>query len=250
VALFCLAAAARIPTTSRAEEPADEWEGRITLSGWLPAIDGPTQLPTGKSASSIEVDASSILGILKFTVMGTFAARQRRWGGWTDALYVHVGGDSSGSRDLRIGGRDVPGDVDVKASLDIESWIVTAAGANLLGRTPRSETELPACIRMISVGQTLDRSVDGNIGQIEMPGRGGSASVGATNGDGILGRRGMATAGASPGDLIRAAARGTPGGRTGRIAADEPAAGLRLARKRLALARRQLRADRERCDLP
>jgi hypothetical protein len=192
-ALFCLAAAALIPATSRAEEPADKWEWRVTLYGWFPSIDGSTQFPTGGGGPSIKVDASSIIGDLKFAAMGTFEARKGRWGAWTDVLYVDVGGSSSGSRDFTIGGTRIPADVNVDANLNINSWIVTAAGTYLVSRTPRNETQLLAGVRMVNMDQTLDWSADGNIGPIGLPGHSGRGDVSATDWDGIIGVKGTAT---------------------------------------------------------
>ena len=115
--MFCLAVAALVPAVSRAEAPADEWEWRVTLYGWFPAIDGTTDFPTSGTDPSFQVDASSIIEYLKFTAMGTFEGRKGRWGGWADVMFVNVGGDKSGSRDFTIGGSEVPGNVDVNASL-------------------------------------------------------------------------------------------------------------------------------------
>jgi hypothetical protein len=192
-ALFCLVVAALVPAVSRAEVPADKWEWRVTLYGWFPAIDGTTNFPTGGTGPSFQVDASTIIDNLKFTAMGTFEGRKGRWGGWADVLYLNVGGDKSGSRDFTIGGVEVPGDVKVDASLDIESWLVTAAGTYLLSKTPRNETELLGGFRMINLDQTLDWSVDGNIGPLGLPGRNGTAATSATNWDGIIGLKGIAT---------------------------------------------------------
>ncbi len=192
-ALLSLAVAALVPAVSRAEVPADKWEWRVTLYGWFPAIDGTTDFPTGGTGPSFQVDASSIIENLKFAAMGTFAGRKGRWGGWADVLYANVGDDKSRSRDFTIGGAEVPGDVNVDANLDIKSWLVTAAGTYLLSKTPRNETELLGGFRMLNMDQTLEWSVDGNIGPLELPGRNGTAAISASNWDGIIGLKGIAT---------------------------------------------------------
>jgi hypothetical protein len=57
----------------------------------------------------------------------------------------------------------------VNANLDIKSWIVTAAGTCLPSKAPRNETGLPGGVRTLDMDQTLDGSVDGNIGPFVSP---------------------------------------------------------------------------------
>src|SRR5436190_17543972 len=78
-----IAVAAMVPTSGLAQQLSDQWQFRASVYGWLPDIGGKTTFPAD-GGSSINVDASKIIGALKFTFMGTIEAQKGRWGGFTD----------------------------------------------------------------------------------------------------------------------------------------------------------------------
>ena len=64
--------------------------------------------PTAASAS---VDIGTILDKLKFTFMGSFEARNGRWGGFTDLIYIDLGETRLQTRDIVLDRRQVPAGV-------------------------------------------------------------------------------------------------------------------------------------------
>lgn len=105
----------------------DDWQFRAIIYGYLPDIGGTTTFPAG-GGSSINVDADTIISNLKFTFMGSIEAQKGRWGAFTDILYLDVGGSKSDTRDLTIGGVQLPAGVTANASLDIKGTVWTLAG--------------------------------------------------------------------------------------------------------------------------
>ncbi len=185
--------AALLPAASHAQGTADAWQWRASIYGWFPSIDGSTKFPTGGGGPAIDVDASTIIGDLKFAFMGALDVRKGRWGLFNDLVYVDLGGSKSSSRDFTVGRAGLPAGVDGNANLDIKSWVWTFAGTYALSETPQNTTQLLFGGRMLSMEQTLDWSFNGNIGALGLPGRSGSAQVDETNWDAIVGLKGVAT---------------------------------------------------------
>ena len=183
-----------VPFASQAQGAADSWQWRASIYGWLPSIDGKTHFPTGGgNAPTIDIDASSILDALKFTFMGTLEARKGQWGLFTDVIYLDVGSDVAGSRDFGIGPAPLPAGVNMNGSYDLKTWVWTLAGTYGVSSTPGNSTELLAGMRMVNLKQTLDWTVNGNIGPLNLPGPSGRSQVDATKWDAVVGLKGAAT---------------------------------------------------------
>jgi hypothetical protein len=159
------------------------------IYGYLPTIDGSTTFPAG-TGSDISVDANSIVNHLKFTFMGSLEAQKGRWGAFTDILYLNVGATKSGTRDLAIGGAQLPAGVTANASLDIKGTIWTLAGNYRILATPESSFDAFAGARLLSVKQKLGWDFSANIGPIVGPGQAGSSEATLDNWDGIVGAKG------------------------------------------------------------
>lgn len=190
---LCVGAIGMMSFAAQAQDAEDGWRWSASLYGWFPSIDGTTRFPSGAGSPSIEVDADDVLDALKFTFMGALDVRRGQWGIFTDLVYTDLGGSKSGSRDFRVGQVGLPAGVDGNASLDIKTWIWTLAGSYVLGSTPQNTTQALFGTRMIDMSQTLDWSFNGDIGSLELPGRGGRAEVDVTNWDAIVGLKGVAT---------------------------------------------------------
>jgi hypothetical protein len=191
--LSCIAAVALFPTVSSAQTSSEALQWRASIYGWLPDMNITTRFPTGASGPSIEVEASDALAALKFAFAGTLEVSNGRWGAFTDVVYVDVGGDQSNSRDFTIGSAGLPAGITVDADGDIKTWFWTLAGTFRISDTPRNSTELMFGVRMLSVDQTLDYSINGDFASVGLPERSGSAEVSATNWDAIIGVKGSAT---------------------------------------------------------
>jgi hypothetical protein len=189
---LAIAAAALLPVAAQAQAGSGDWQWRASIYGWLPGLSGTTSFPTGGGGPSIDIDSDDVLDALEFALMGTLDVRKGKWGAFTDLVYADFGASKSGSRDFSVGRVGVPAGVSLNADLDIETWLWTVAGTYVLDETPRNTTQLLLGARMISIEQTLNWSVDGNIGSLGLPGRSGSASVDATNWDAIVGVKGTA----------------------------------------------------------
>ena len=109
-----------------AQAPADDWQFRAMIYAYLPDISGSTTFPAG--GGGISVGADKIVGHLNFAFMGTLEAQKGRWGAFTDVMYLNVSGTRSGTRDLTIGGGELPAGVTANASLDIKGTVWTLAG--------------------------------------------------------------------------------------------------------------------------
>ena len=194
-AALCLGAAATLPLAAQAQAQAtaDSWQFRASIYGYFPTVSSSSSVPTGGSGPSIDVDASDILDALKFTFMGTFEAQKGTWGLFTDLIYLDLGKSKTESRDFTIGGASVPAGVTANLSLDLKSWVWTIAGLYSLTATPHNTTNLLFGARMVDLKQTLDWGINGDIGQIGLPGRSGRSELDATNWDVIVGLKGVAT---------------------------------------------------------
>ena len=194
-AAACLAAAAVMPLAAQAQGAADAWQYRASIYGYFPTVSGSSSFPTGGSGPTIDVDASDILDALKFTFMGAFEAQKGQWGVFTDLIYLDLGNTQTASRDFTIGRAGVPAGVTANLSMDLKSWVWTVAGLHSLSATPQNTTNLVFGARMVDLKETLDWGLNGNIGQIGLPSRGGRAEVSQTNWDAIVGVKGLATFG-------------------------------------------------------
>jgi hypothetical protein len=190
--LMTLAASA-LPLAAQAQGSADAWQFRASIYGYFPTVSSSSQFSTGGSGPTIDIDASDILDALKFTFMGSVEAQKGRWGLFTDLIYLDVGDTKRDSRDFTLGGAGVPAGVTANLSLDLKSWVWTIAGLYSLSETPHNSTHLVFGTRMVDLTETLDWGLNGNIGSIGLPGRGGRVELGQTNWDAIVGLKGLAT---------------------------------------------------------
>jgi hypothetical protein len=174
--------------TAAAQATPDDWQFRAMVYGYLPAISGSTTFPAG--SSDISVDANQIISHLKFTFMGSLEAQKGRWGAFTDVLYLDVGGSKSGTRDLAIGGVQLPADVAANTSLDIKGTVWTLAGSYRVLATPETGVDVFVGARLLSVKEKLDWEFSANVGPVVGPGRTGSSDAKLDNWDGIVGVKG------------------------------------------------------------
>ena len=184
-----------------AESPSDDWQWAVTIYGWLPDITGDTHFPAAPGGPtdgpSIDVSGGDILDALKFAFLSALEVRKGRWGVATDVIYLDMGATKSNTRNLSVGGNDLPANVTANADLDITSWVWTTVGTYRVIDQPAHSLELLAGARMLDVSQTLTWHFDGDIGSLPLPGRDGSSEVGDDLWDGIIGLRGRINFGAN-----------------------------------------------------
>lgn len=192
--------AALAPAASRAETP-DEWHYGATIYAWLPDMGGSTKFPEGSGGSSVEITASDILNALNFAFMGTFNAQKGRWGIFTDVNYLDLSDSAKRSRDLTVGGRDLPLGITAKADLGITGWLWTTVGSYRVVDKPDYAMDLVAGVRLLNLAEDLKWNLsadlpDPPIGDPPNIGRKGSSHVSDNYWDGIVGVKGRATFGA------------------------------------------------------
>jgi hypothetical protein len=129
--------------------------------------------------------------------MGTLEAHNGRWGLFTDALYLDVSGDTTGTRDFTIGRRDIPADVSADLNLKLKGLLWTVAGEYRLVSDKAWTVDALAGARLFGIKPTIGYSFNGNVGPLPVPGRSGSASEKVNNWDGIVGLKGQYRFGAN-----------------------------------------------------
>jgi hypothetical protein len=191
LALAAAAALAAVPTAAQAQSGGTQpegWRTAVTLYGWFPSFGGESNFPT--SGNSINVDSDKIIDSLKFVFMGTLDVHNGRWGAFTDLVYMDVGGGKSNTRDFAIGGSGVPAGISADVNLDLKAWVWTLAGEYRVVSSPAMTMDLLAGARMLDVTQTLNYTLYGNVGGVNIPGRGRDLETSETNWDAIIGLKG------------------------------------------------------------
>lgn len=187
------ASAAGQPATTQPTRPAwepEKWHVAATVYSWLPAIDGKVIFPGGLGSADLHVPFHDILNHLKMTFMGAVDVHYGRWGMFTDALYLDVGGVKSQTNDFSIGDTRIPIGTTADLTVDIKSWVWTLAGEYRVVSDPAWSVDLLAGARMLYLKPTLGWSLNGDIGPTFTPGRNGSESISETLWDGIVGVKG------------------------------------------------------------
>jgi hypothetical protein len=190
-----LCAAALSGPMGAAAQGADDWQFRASIYGYFPSVGGTTTFPASGGGSSISVDADTIIDNLEFAFFTTFEAKKGLWGVYTDLAYFSLGNTKYQSRDLSLGGHDLPASVAADIEFDLKSWVWTVAGTYQLVKTPQHTLDLVFGTRMLDVDQKLDWKLSGNLGSVAIPDHVGSKSAGLTNWDAIIGVKGRATFG-------------------------------------------------------
>ena len=136
VAAAALACAAVAPGTASAQQASDRWQFGVQLYGYFPSLSGESNFPGTGTSPDVTVDVDKIIDNIKFVMMGSFEAKKGSWGGFTDLIYMDVGSNKSGTRDLSIGGIEIPGTASASVNYDLKGWIWTIAVSTRWRRSP------------------------------------------------------------------------------------------------------------------
>ena len=175
--------------TAAAQPRPDDWQFRALIYAYLPTISGSTTFPAG-TGSNVNADSDKILDSLKFAFMGTLEAQKGRWGAFTDVMYLNVSGSKSGTRDLTIGGVELPAGVSSNASLDIKATVWTLAANYRVLAAPDAAYDVFAGARLVDVTEKLGWEFSANVGPVVGPGQTGSSQTKLDNCDAIVGLKG------------------------------------------------------------
>ena len=194
------AAAALVPATATAQTaPAslesDKWQFTAALYGYFPVIKGTVKYPGDLGNSDIDVPFHDLLDHLKMGFMGAFEVRKDRWGMFTDALYLNVGGSNSQTNNFMTGAGAVP--VTANTSFSFKAWVVTAAGEYRVASDPKWTVDLLAGARMLYLNPSLDYTIASSGGGIS-----GNKHLSKTFWDGIVGIKGRYALGDAPGWFV------------------------------------------------
>lgn len=188
-------ACAALPTTTCAQA-SDKWQFSASLYLYLPTIDGSTNFPASGGGSSVGIDGSNVLDSLRTVFMGSFEARKGLWGGFTDVVFVDLGQSKSGSREIRIGGNQIPVGASANLDYDFKGTVWTLAGTYRAVPDVHQPLDVFAGARMLDVKQTLNWQFGGNVGSIPLASRAGRGEVTVQNWDAIVGVKGRWSFGA------------------------------------------------------
>jgi len=183
-----LAAALVGASPVRAQGMTDAWQFEVSIYGWFPAISGTTSFPPSGNGPSVDVSMGDVIDALKFAFMGSFEARNGQWGLWTDLVYGDFGASKSRTRDITIGGNELPVGVSADASLDVKSWVWTLAGLYNLKSDADGQTDLIFGARLLDMTNTLKWTFSADVSPY--PSRSGSGEVSLSNWDAVLGIKG------------------------------------------------------------
>lgn len=149
----------------------EKWQFGVEAYLWGASID---VKPTG--GDTVHVSFSDIWDDLEFAFMSTLSARKGKWSFFADIIYMDLDDDDKGSAAL-IG---LPG-ITTKIDVEVEAWIVTAAGAYTVMERDRFSLDLLAGARYLY----LDVPLKFRIGPIKR-----KVSPDGTDWNGIIGVKG------------------------------------------------------------
>lgn len=178
---------------SAAAQSADPWRWSGAVYAYLPTISGKSTFTgggVGGAGGGVGIDAGTILEHLKFTFMGSLEAHNGRWGVFADVVYMDVGASKSGTRDLSVGGVELPADVSANANYDLKGGMGTAGVAWRAVSGPSGTLDLLAGARHLAVKQTLTWEFTGSVGPIPVAERSGRREIAPKNWDVIVGAKG------------------------------------------------------------
>jgi hypothetical protein len=177
-------------------QSADAWQYQGTLYVYAPSISGTSKFPQSGGGSDASIDGEDILDALEFAFMGAIEARRGSWGVFTDLIYLNLGAGESGSRDLTIGGNELPVGAAADIHYDLQGWAWTVSGNYRLASGART-LDLLAGARLIEIESGLKWTVTGDVDSVPVVDREGAHTSRVENVDAIVGCKGRLSFGDS-----------------------------------------------------
>jgi hypothetical protein len=187
-AALCAAALA-LPAVAAAQG-SDQWQFGAQIYGYFPSLSGSSNFPASSGTPAVNVNVDGFLDNLDFAFMGSLEARKGRWGAFTDLLYLDVGSNKSGSRDITIGGSEIPAGASASVNYNLKALVWTLAGEYTTYSTPTATMDVLFGARMADLEQDIDWGIDGSIAGIPTGGRTGTSNASRTQWDAIVGVKG------------------------------------------------------------
>ena len=164
-------------------------EFRATVYGYVPSLEGSMRFPTGAGAT-IDVKSDTLIDNTELALMSAFELQKGRWGGFADVMYFNVAADRSNTSAFDISGVQLPPGIAANASLDVKTWVFTAAANFRAVATPRATLDLFGGARMLKVKSELGWEFNTDFGPFAGPARRGAGTSDNDNWDGIGGVKG------------------------------------------------------------
>ncbi|MBA2960914.1 MULTISPECIES: hypothetical protein [Ramlibacter] len=166
------------------------WRTSISLYGYLPSVSGSSNFPQPGGGSDVGVRAKELLQNVQSMFMGSLEVNRGRWGVFTDFAYFDLGDETSGTRDLFIGGNRLPADASASVDFSVKGSLWTTAASYRFLSYSDWTLDVFGGFRRIDVEQRVSWQLGGNVGQFPLPARGGNLSSGTTNWDPVVGVKG------------------------------------------------------------
>jgi hypothetical protein len=179
------------PLPANAEAASDDWRFSTTIYAWVPSLSGEASIELRENRDvSLEMDPGDVLDALNFAAMAAFEAEKGRWGLATDLIYLDIGGAEDGQRDFTIGDVELPAGVSAEIRWDMTGWIWTTGVTWLAVEDPRHPVKLVGGARMLDLTSEAKIDLEGEIGDIPLPGRSARGEASDTVWDAIVGVKG------------------------------------------------------------
>ena len=131
----------------------DRWEIDAFIYGWLPTIDGKTNMPVGPG-TGISITPQDIINHMKLAALGGMAVHKGNWGGFADLIYLDVGDHKERNVTINTPSGPISGPADL--NFDVKSFVGTTAGTYTVVKTPELFIDLLVGARYLKMTQTLD----------------------------------------------------------------------------------------------
>lgn len=162
------------------ESSAADWQFGLSIYAWLPSVSGDLNYNLPDNGGDVTVDADKLLDDLNMAFMGSFEARKGNWSGFTDLIYLDLGGDKSKSVTVPDGTTYTLFDAD----MDLKGLVWTLGGSYTAWRNQKSHLDVLAGARLLSLDTDLNLTGGGPL-QSEL-----KLSESENLWDGIIGAKG------------------------------------------------------------
>ncbi len=166
-----------------------DWRFRGSVYGFFAGINSKADFPF--ATTGIDVNSGDIITNLNFTFMGAFEAQKRRFGIFTDLIYIDFSSAASSFRQFRLGGGiPLPAGVNIDADLGVKMTMWTIAGEYRIYESPSASLDILAGARLHDSTSKLGFKFNVDVGPFSGPNRQGEIGVSVNNWDGIIGAKG------------------------------------------------------------
>jgi len=187
-----LALALATPHPANAEAAGDDdWRFSTTIYAWVPTMSGEASIQLRENRDvSLEMDPGDVLSALNFAAFAAVEAEKGRWGLATDLIYLDLGGTDRKEKGFTIGNVELPVGGSAKIQWDLSGWVWATGVTWLAVEDPRHPVKLVGGARMLDLTTEVKIDLEGDIGNIPLPGRRAQGEAGNTVWDAIVGVKG------------------------------------------------------------